>query len=368
MAGSMEWLEDTLTDRQREERLALEEVLRDGQTLFRKLLVPGSIGPDDGINKLLNRFDATTLNSLITLYFDLHRALFEKPETVFNSGTTRPRYLIQMLPESRISELVQFTERIFNDDARDFPGDIVEILDFYMEWLKDAENAAVTPDIIDPSPSEISARKRWRDEIAAIATRFDEGLQAGKAADVAIAAAERATRAAEHAETASGETAQSALGNHFSRIADRERRWAFGWTVVTIAAVVAVVLIGLRIVSVAVSEEWQKTLFHLVLVLPILGLASYTATVAKTHRQLERWATTAYVQIRSVGAYSDLLPRSGGNREQLIMDLGQTIFGTPAFGEDPKGERISAVPADLLDALKDIAKALASRTSTPPGG
>src|SRR5690606_26675355 len=132
------------------------------------------------------------------------------------------------------------------------------------------------------------------------------------------------------ARQAAGDTGAAVLGAHYSKVADKESVSAMAWTSVSIVSLVGVVAIGIwvlaRSAALPLGDQWVETLFHLVLTLPVIGIAAFAARLANHHRLLARWAKTAAVQLNSVGAFAQQMPTEAG-REQLILHLGQTVFG-----------------------------------------
>ena len=105
----------------------------------------------------------------------------------------------------------------------------------------------------------------------------------------------------------------------------------------------------------SVYTHWIDTLIHLVVILPIVGAAAYASRIALHHRLLARWAKTASVQLDSVEAFAQMLS-DDADRNKLILELGQNVFAAPRYGDDSKREHYSAIPVDLNDAIKEIAK------------
>jgi len=68
-----------------------------------------------------------------------------------------------------------------------------------------------------------------------------------------------------------------------------------------------------------------------------------------------RWSDTAAVQIESVAAFARQIP-SVAAQEELILGLGRSVFSTPTFADDPKTEHVSAIPTEVVEALKAIAE------------
>ena len=341
-------------------RGAVRDVLEMGGDMFRRLLVPESIKSSDLASKLFNQFDNTTLNALVTLFFDLDRALFKSPESVFFREGTETRELIQYVPHKQTTEFAEFIRSVMNSEP--FPGKVV-LTDFLREWVKNLR-LAITPPIeadwqnvlhLANTPSETAALNRWREQVEEIENRFDESLRAGLAVDVATEAAAEVTRLRDVTRRATGQVGAYSLGVYFSDLGSRESSTAFKWTIAAFFGAAAVLGIGGWVVYRSSYTQWQDTLIHLAVALPIVGAAAYASRIARHHRLLSRWAKTASVQVNSVEAFSQQLSNDA-ERDKLILELGRNVFATPNY-EDSQGEHFSVIPSDVLDAaMKQIVR------------
>jgi hypothetical protein len=43
-------------------------------------------------------------------------------------------------------------------------------------------------------------------------------------------------------------------------------------------------------------------------------------------------------------------------REELILILGRTVFGSPVFADESKTENVSGIPPELIELLKEIVR------------
>lgn len=296
---------------------------------------------------------------------DLRDVLFDSPEDVFDGKATEGRFLVEYSQRAKILELGKFVERILFRTVDGNPPTSREVTDFLLQWIH-SPRLNVLAEWPDENPertnstSERTAVDRWVTRLEAIERDLRRAIQTNTvltAVESAQEAAEVAQRASNAARQAAGEKGAAKLGDHFAKVATRENRLASQWTAFTIAAIVAVVGIGGLVLRQSSEEQrWAEALVHLAIVLPIIGLASYTARIARHHRMYARWSDTAAVQIESIAAFAEQL--SEEPREQLILSLGQSVFASPAFSDDPRTEHISAIPADLVDALKALVEKL----------
>lgn len=344
-------------------RELLRSELERGKLLFQKLLVPASIVPDDNLNHLLNQFDDRTLNAFISLFYQLDQLCFHHNQSIIDqNGAVTSKQVLDYLSRESIVELHRFITLIFNSTPMEFPGRD-RIVDFFELWLDRAEGELTPSNTViwsGKGASEITALQAWYDKIKEIAKNFDDALKAGAAADAAQEALAETIRARDATVRAAGETGAASLGNHFDDVAKGEGWKATGWTVASFLGIAAIIGLSTRIVYHTVSSEWVNALLHLIVVVPIIGAATYASTLARHHRVISRWAKTARVQINSVEAFSQQLS-TAANRDELILALGKNVFSAPNYGDDLKREHFSTLPPDVIEAFKVVANRL-------PGG
>lgn len=301
--------------------------------------------------------EADTGRAIARYLSDLRQTLFDDPEEIFNGSETEQRFLVEFIPNIKTRELGKFVERVVMRAAESNPPTEVEVVDFLLKWITQPAVHLLEPFRIAVSTSEETAVGRWIKRLEGIEREFRRAIDTTSALESAREAASEAQRARDVAKQAAGQTGAIKLGDHFATVAARERRLASQWTAATIAAIVAVVGIGGLVLRQSnEAQQWTEALVHLAIVLPIIGLASYTARIARHHRMYARWSDTAAVQIESIAAFAEQL--SEDRREQLIQSLGQSVFTSPAFSDDPRTEQISAIPADLVEALKALVEKL----------
>jgi hypothetical protein len=317
-----------------------------------------------GLRKLRAIFHIGQLRAVLKWSTDIKHLLFEYPleSPLLSSDETR-RYLVQYLEDEMLRDLTSTVTYFFKiADYEGDPPDYHILTDFLSAW-KGNLHAVASVNIRQPStPSHASALVRWERELLDIGNSFEGALSSAEFAASAQRDAAGAALARKAAERAASETGVLTMGTHFFQIAEDDSRKAWWWTLATFALVSGVIGASVWIISQTVSVRWVETLIHLIVVLPIVGAATYASKIARHHRLLARWAKTASVQINSVEAFSKQLD-STANRDALILELGRNIFASPTYGDDAKGEHLSAIPSEVLDALREIAQKLPSRTT-----
>lgn len=323
---------------------------------------PESESDKRGMRKLRAIFHLGQLRAVLKMSIDLKHVLFEFPlDSPLLSGGEDRRYLVQYLNDGLLMDLTETVAYFFKiADYEGDPPDYHILTDFLSAWKGNLHEAA-SVNIRQPStPSHASALARWERELLNIGNTFHSGLDSAEYAASAQRDAAQAAVARKAAERAASEAGALTMGTHFFQIAEDDTKKAWRWTLATFVLVSAVIGSSVWIVSQASPEEWVRALIHLIVVLPIAAAATYASKIARHHRLLARWAKTASVQINSVEAFSKQLS-SEQNRDALILELGRNIFASPSYGDDPKGEHLSPIPAEALDALRQIAQKLPQR-------
>lgn len=350
-------------------RTYARDVLYGCMELFRQLLVPTSLPRHNRAEHLLNAFSTETLEALVSLCERLGKTLFASPENFVYDEQNVTRYLIEYCPLSRTKELAEFLSMAMAEDSGSETSTQTVVVEFFQEWISkfieslddlvlSGRNLPLvlsgSSKYVPLSDSERNAIRRWRNQIEDALSSFTQSRQIGEAVRVANQAAERATHSQDVAAEAAGNAGAATLGHHFSTVADSQGRNALGWTSFAFICVAAILYIGNEIVQNAVGSEWIQTLLHLAIVLPIVGAASYAARIAGHHRELARWAKTAAVQINTVSAFAEKLSTESA-RENLILTLGTNIFSAHVIS-DGRGDKISTLPPELLEALKELVR------------
>jgi hypothetical protein len=349
-----------------DDRVDAQSLLKRYQVLFRKLLVPGAVDASDNINKLLNGFTNAQLNALGSLFYLLERALFESPATVFGGEISGQRYLIEYVPPKQLHDFTYYIRTNLDDTSKvPFPGQDA-VLAFFVEWTKTLRDlldrspagmvsAGIDRAFIAETPSESTALKHWFAQLDEALSSFRKILDEDAARESAVQSAIEARQARDAARRAAGETGALSMGQHFKQIADAEAKSETIWNR-TVFGLMAVILAGSAfIVYNSAYAQWVQTLLHLIIILPIVGYATYASRIAGHHRMVARWAKTASVQVNSVQAFAEQL-NTPENRDKLILELGKNVFSTPTYGETSKIEHFSAIPPDWVDAVKEVAK------------
>ncbi|MCA2253875.1 hypothetical protein JF710_11910 [Mycobacterium intracellulare] len=351
------WMDEDSPER--EQRVRLEELLDQAISTFERLAQPDRDLRDDRMymGSFVPKFDASSSRVLGAVCVALHELLYKAGQAIYDGDEMQARFLVEYVDPSRIREFAEFLNRCFDTLLGGYP-EPKQFIDFLSKWIEEVKFDLLRNGMQGSSTSTSAsiALDRWRGELESLENRFRQSVETAAAVDVIHEAAADATRARDAAVRAAGQTGVVVLGDHFKEIADREARTSFWWTIITIASVLAAVGVSALTVYRAIESRWIETLIHLAVVLPVIGLASYTARIARHHRDLVRWARTTQVLLNSVHAFAEQLEDSVP-REQLILEFGRAIFTQPSFGEE-KADQISVVPSDVLDTLKEVAKSL----------
>ncbi|MCV7365471.1 hypothetical protein [Mycolicibacterium neworleansense] len=325
------------------------------------------------MRQLAKVYDERTARALADLYELLTDVLFVDSAKIFTGKDSEPRYLVQYIDPAKIRELGSATENISRGILEgDIPTADVPV-DFIKQWFDAIDgditwgvslNSWMPSGFVTESASEKSALNRWRKRIKGIELGLRTALEAGAAAEVAREAAaetisllDETKSLRDMARSATGEAGASGLGRYFSSVAKDEQQSAMWWTVAAIGSIAGVLALGIIVFIRGDEADWVPTLFHLALALPLIGAASYVARIAGHHRALARWAKAAAVQVNTIPAFSQQLS-SAEARQQLILELGKNVFATPNFDGATDGDRISAVPPELLETLKELVQKL----------
>jgi hypothetical protein len=349
-----------------DDRVDAQSLLHRYQVLFRKLLVPGAVDASDNINKLLNGFTSAQLNALGSLFYLLEQALFESSSTVFDGNESRQRFLIEYVPANAVRDFTHYVRTNLSDESPvPFPGQEA-VLAFFVEWMQAVKiitklspdgmvMAGVDETFVADAPSESIALKQWGAQLDEARSSFQKILDEDAARESAVQSAIEARHAANAARRAAGETGALSMGQHFKQIADDEGKSETNWNRILLVLIAAIVAMSAFIVYKSVYAQWVQTLLHLIIILPIVGYATYASRIAGHHRMVARWTKTASVQVNSVQAFAEQL-NTPENRDKLILELGKNVFSTPTYGETSKTEHFSAIPPDWVDAVKEVAK------------
>lgn len=318
--------------------------------------------PVERISGIYEPHEATVLEDFLAL---LRKLIYDSPEAMVDrEGNTVAKWLVEIVPDNILRDIILFTGRIHGVNAADELPTADRIVDFFDQLIHDILF------VIDGSWSESwhsyfqstsgkLALKHWRSELVRLRNKLSSGIVVAGAAQATEELLGDIEHARDAALRAAGQTGNLKLGEHFRLIAAREERAERNYTVGVFAALILTLLIGSSVVLEysGGSADWKSTLFHLVLVLPAVGAASYASRIARHHRILARWAKTASVQVDSIDAFAQQLS-SDDNKDALFLQLGHNVFGSPLLGDESKSEHYSAIPPEVVELLKDVAAKL----------
>jgi hypothetical protein len=361
-AKQPEWMESGRA----EDMADVQSLLERYQVLFRKLRVPGAVEKSDNVYKIANGFGDAQLDALATLFFSLDRALFKSPQTSGPRTSSGQHFLIEYVPPRHVVDFAQYVHTNFEDTSKvPFPGQDAAI-DFFVEWISilrqildggvpGLKTAGVDDFFISDTPSESTALKHWSRLLNEGLSTFQGLLNEKAARDAAINASIEVQQAAHAARRAAGEAGALTMGQHFKQIADDEKKSEKYWNLFLFFLIAAILGMSAFIVYKSVYAQWVQTVLHLIIVLPVIGAATYASKIATHHRVVARWAKTASVQVNSIQAFAEQLS-THENRDKLVLKLGENVFSAPTYAELPRAEHFSAIPPDVVDPLKELAR------------
>ncbi|MEX3755131.1 hypothetical protein [Mycobacteroides abscessus] len=314
----------------------------------------------------MDRFDPRQLQAIQLAVQGLYDILFYEGQDIFDGDRVRTLYLVEYLSTGRLNELGQFLAHFVSRSADSNPPPVESLTDFLENWLVGARDELLYPptttDKLLRTDSEQAALHRWQVNLGKLGRAYARNLEAIDALNVTEQAKQATLEARDAALAAAGQTGATTIGDHFSKVAAKAAKDSDFWTRMTIGSIFAIVLTGIGVLYWSRNSALPETLVHLVLVLPLVGLASYTARIAKYHQILGRWAEASSVLIDSIPAFAKQISDTG-MREKLILELSHGVFTKPIFGDEGKTEHVSPLPPDLVNLLKDIAAKLPSRPS-----
>lgn len=139
-------------------------------------------------------------------------------------------------------------------------------------------------------------------------------------------AADEVRQTVRHVKEVAGATARGALAEHFSDLAEGQRRVANVLRLSVIALLVAVTLLTTWSISLHASaiSSWLDLGRRAAVTLPLLALAGYLGRESGHHRRTAEWADAITVQLRTIRAYTDGLPAE--LRDHIRAEFGNKIF------------------------------------------
>jgi uncharacterized membrane protein len=168
------------------------------------------------------------------------------------------------------------------------------------------------------------------------AARFDEVVHKAEATleESRSAFEERASEAREHISQLEADISQTAaaLGGRAIAIDNSEEsfdqtRKAFWWTVVTVVLLVAAAAIPLAIGIESAGQSVEAVAGKITVALVLAGIASYTAGVARHHRQRAATARRLAIELNAFGPFVAELPKP--DRDDLRSTIIWRFFGPP---------------------------------------
>ncbi len=148
---------------------------------------------------------------------------------------------------------------------------------------------------------------------------------------------------------AAGSVGSNSLALAFTRYSDQQRSSARLWMTFSVAGLLAVAVIGGLMLRPDLS--WQQMIAHLVIALPLAGVAAYAARESSRHRETSQWASRLAAQLLSLGPFSERLSEAG--REKLWDSFGSYVFGPYAGATE---NQLHTVPPELVRAMTDLVK------------
>ena len=283
--------------------------------------------------------------------------MFDSPATISGDRDSRQRYLIEYVPLRQLRDFVHYIRTNLDDTSKvPFPGRDATLA-FFVEWTEalrgilrsptHLESAGVDRHFIARTASESTALKQWGALLDEALSSFRGIRDAEAARDSAVQSAIEAGQALAATRRAAGQTGALSMGQHFKQIADAEAKSETNWNRILFGLIAVVLAMSAFIVYKSISIQWVQTLLHLIIILPVVGAATYASKLAGNHRMVARWAKTASVQVNSVQAFAEQLS-TNENRDKLILELGKNVFSAPTYGEPSKTEHFSAIPPMCL--------------------
>ena len=147
----------------------------------------------------------------------------------------------------------------------------------------------------------------------------------------------------------------AALGGGYSKYARAQGWMAWGWAAFAILTLVAVTVAGIWILQTIGDHAFtlQDFWIRLVIVVPLLAISGYAITQSGKHRDNERRAKKAALELAALGPYIALV--SPTEQEKIRVAMVEKFFGQPdAVGN--QGEAVGA--GQLWDEIRKMIGAL----------
>ncbi|QZH60497.1 hypothetical protein K1X22_01305 [Mycolicibacterium farcinogenes] len=312
-----------------------------------------SIAQVPGTKRISEAYRAPMRHGVAAVTRDLLRLVFDCPEDYLIDDEMNRVYIAMNISASlfeQLSTTIRPVIRAAVDESEEFPAEDV-LTDFLGAWTSRVRNSISLPHDNSTPISKQMAHHRWAQALDRTSENFSNALAAAKQAELL----KETQQYRDLARDAASDAGAASLGGHFREIYDTERISVWLWTTATIVTALSAIGGAVWLIRDSTDPDWIKALLHLAIVLPLFGLSAYFARIARHHRLLGRWARTSAAQVNSIGAFALTAPSDRG-REELILTLGHTVFGPPAFADDSKTEHISAIPPEIIDLMKEIVR------------
>jgi hypothetical protein len=164
----------------------------------------------------------------------------------------------------------------------------------------------------------------------------------------------QSARDAQRGRESVGRISESSLAAEFGAFSRTHTRNGIYWLVGVVLLLGTTVYLGFSALDGDLTGgSWEDLIRHLLVALPCLGLAAYSARESSRHREAARWASRLAVQLKSISAYSSRLQPDSQN--DVLASFGRYVFGPHgANGED---NQLNAVPPEVWAAVVEVAKA-----------
>ena len=145
-----------------------------------------------------------------------------------------------------------------------------------------------------------------------------------------------------------GRISESSLAAEFGAFSRTHTRNGIYWLVGVVLLLAATIYLGFSALSGdPAGGDWSHLIRHLLVALPCLGLAAYSARESSRHREAARWASRLAVQLKSISAYSSRLQPDSQN--DVLASFGRYVFGP--HGVNGEDKQLNAVPPEVWAAV-----------------
>ncbi|MBV7704656.1 hypothetical protein NOVA_17940 [Nocardia nova] len=306
--------------------------------------------------------------------------LFVEPEIVITGNDSVESYLAEYLDIKHLNEMKIFLfnklENLSDERLRQSLG---SIFDFLKRWVDESSSQLNVFEFVPRgsakqagSISETQAISHWKRRLSAIQREAESAIASANAVRQAETFVVEAERASSAARQAAGLAGNNALSTHFSELSTEEAVRAFRWTLVAIASLLSTVLLGFAFSWWRVFDSmWASIVGHLAVILPMIAVATYSASIAHHHRTSALWASSAAVQLNTVAAYVEQLTLAD-SRESIVYSLGTRVFAAPDLTGATPTDKVTVFPPAVVDLIKDLISAVKKDgpdvSSTSPHG